>query len=448
MKITMCSALNNTHVHFELPDCGLVKIAALGRAQITSALPSADDNALIRLLIDGEIAEEFTEARDLFFEQAGPPKKLFFDPGKTKAAIVTCGGTCPGINDVIRSLVYTLYREYEVHSVLGIPYGLSGLIPSYNLGVVELTPANVDSIHENGGTFLGTSRGPQPADIMINTLERLSANMLFVIGGDGSMKAAAEIDSELRKAGKPIAVIGIPKTIDNDIYFVPRSFGFETAVGRSVEALRCAKVEAMSVQGGIGIVKMMGRESGFIAVHATLAYRNVDFVLIPESPFVMRGQGGLLEALRNKIAGRGHALIAIAEGAGQGLVFAPDTCDASGNKHFGDIAAHLMQEIEADFGARSMPYHFKYIDPSYMVRSVPADGNDRIYAATLGQYAVHAAMSGRTGMVVAQLMDKFVYIPLYLVIKKRRKINLQSSLWRSTRIWTGQGSLITANSDY
>jgi 6-phosphofructokinase 1 len=435
----------NTFRPYEFPAHGFVSIPVLGKAHVLSTLPSAGDGAAVRLLIDSELAEEFAQAKEFTFEQAGPRNNLYFDPAKTKAAIVTCGGICPGINDVIRSLVHTLHREYKISSVLGIRYGLSGLIPSYKLGILELTPGVVANIPESGGTFLGTSRGPQPVDEVIEALERLNVNILFVIGGDGSMRAAAGIDLALREGGKRIAVIGIPKTIDNDIYFVPRSFGFETAVDRTVGALRCAKVEAMSVRGGIGIVKMMGRESGFIAAHATLAYRDVDFVLVPESPFVLHGQGGLIEALENKLAANGHALIAVAEGAGQDLIPAPDESDASGNRHLGDIAAYLMREIGTDFDSRGVPCHFKYIDPSYMVRSVPAGINDRIYAATLGQHAVHAAMSGRTGMVVAQIMDKFVHLPLALVTKKRRKINPRSSLWRSVLVCTGQDSLTAAD---
>lgn len=429
----------------ELLEQGFISIPTLGKAYVESPLPSVSDGTTIRLLIDSELGEEFSKAREYTFEQAGPRRSLYFEPAKTKAAIVTCGGICPGINDVICSLVHTLHREYRISSVLGIRYGLSGLIPSYKLGFIELTPETVANIHESGGTFLGTSRGPQSVDEVVDTLERLNVNVLFVIGGDGSMKAASEINLALFRRGKSISIIGIPKTIDNDIFFVPRSFGFETAVEKSVEALRCAKVEAMSIRGGIGIVKMMGRESGFIAAHATLAYRDVDFVLVPESPFELHGQGGVLDELERKIVAKGYALIAVAEGAGQELIGVPQGSDASGNKRFGDIAAYLMREIEADFGPRGIPYYFKYIDPSYMVRSVPAGINDRIYAAALGQHAAHAAMSGRTGMVVAQIMDKFVHLPFALITKKRRKINLQSSLWRTVLACTGQGTLITWN---
>ena len=417
---------------------GLMTIPTLGRGGVESPLRAASEDAWARMSIDSELMEECATPLELGLELAGPRRRLYFDPSKVKAAVVTCGGLCPGINDVIRSLVRTLYYEYGIASVLGIRRGLRGLIPRYGLGVVELTPDVVASIHESGGTFLGTSRGPQPADEMADALERLNVSMLFIIGGDGTMKAAAALDAELRRRGSRIAVIGIPKTIDNDINFIPRSFGFETAVDKAVEALRCARTEAMSVEGGIGLVKMMGRESGFIAAHATLAFRDVDFTLVPESPFYLHGEGGLLRALEQRLSRQGFALIVAAEGAGKDLLPRSDTHDASGNAHQADIAALLMREVAADFAGRSIPYYFKYIDPSYTVRSVPAGTNDRIYCALLGQNAGHAAMSGRTGMVVGKIMDKFVHLPLALVAQKRRKMNPKSDLWRAVLACTGQ----------
>lgn len=427
---------------------GEVSIPRLGKPNVASRLAGAGEDAVTRLVIDSEFGEDFASPRELTLEKAGPRKDLYFDPAKVKAAIVTCGGLCPGINDVIRSLVRTLRREYQVASVLGIRHGLRGFMPAFRLDVRELTVDNVAAINESGGTFLGTSRGPQPEEEILDALERLNVSMLFVIGGDGTLKAARAIDAALHKNNRRIAVVGIPKTIDNDINFIPRSFGFETAVDKTVEALRCARVEALSVMGGIGLVKIMGRESGFIAAHAALAFRDVDFVLVPEAPFALHGQGGLLQALENKLRVNGHALIALAEGAGQNLIPLPDAGDASGNRKLGDIAGFLLREIAENFTARGVEHYLKYIDPSYIVRSVPASTNDRIYAATLGQHAAHAAMSGRTGMVVAQIMDQFVHLPLALVTEKRRKLNPNSSLWRSVLACTGQGPLVASEQNH
>lgn len=430
------------------PGASEVRIATLGKASVLSPLRGECDDHPARLVIDSELCEEFAEPRELLFETAGPRGRLYFDPAKSKAAIVTCGGLCPGLNDVIRSLVRVLRREYGVPSVIGIRHGLWGFMPEAKLGVVDLTLENVFSIHESGGTILGTSRGPQPPDAIVDALHRLNVNMLFVVGGDGTMKAALALDEALRREGRRVAVVGIPKTIDNDINFVPRSFGFETAVGKTVEALRCARIEAMSVQGGIGIVKIMGRESGFIAARAALAFRDADFVLTPESPFDLHGEGALLDSLAAKLAANGHALMAVAEGAGKALALKAEGEDASGNSNLADICAHLMDAIGTHFSARGVRHRFKYIDPSYIVRSVPAGVNDRVYAASLAEHAAHAAISGRTGMVVAQIMDKFVHLPLELVTARRRKIQTRSALWRSVLACTGQGDLRARSAPY
>lgn len=375
------------------------------------------------------------------FEMAGPRSLIYFDPRKVKAAIITCGGICPGINDVIRSIVMTLKRGYKSPTVFGIRYGLQGLMPSYGFDVVELDAHTVHSIHESGGTMLGTSRGPQDPAVIMDTLESMNVNMLFVIGGDGTMKAAASIEEEAGRRGTKLSVIGIPKTIDNDINFIPQSFGFETAVSKAAEAVHCAATEAASVINGVGIVKLMGRESGFIAAHAGLAQPEASFVLVPEVPFAIEGTGGLLETLEARLAERGHAVIIVAEGAGQDLMDVPDNRDRSGNRLLGDIGKLLVSAIPAHFKSKNLPCYIKYIDPSYMIRSVPANANDRVYCALLGQHAAHAAMAGRTGMVVAKIGSRFVHLPLSLVTCRRRTMNPHSDLWRSVMESTGQGRL-------
>ena len=312
------------------------------------------------------------------FELAGPRDRIYFDPSKTKCAIVTCGGLCPGINDVIRAIVMTAYNAYRVPSVLGIRYGLQGFIPSYRYDVRELTPRDVEGIHEFGGTILGTSRGPQSSSEIATALERLNISALFIIGGDGTMKAAASIQQEVARRGKHISIVGIPKTIDDDINFIPHSFGFETAVDKAADAIRCAHIEAASVFNGIGIVKLMGRESGFIAAQSALALREANFVLIPEAPFQLHGDGGLLPALERRLKLRGHAVIIAAEGAGQHLLQQNEARDASGNPVLSDVGSLLRTSI-VDYFHGKMPISIKYIDPSYIIRSVPANANDRVY---------------------------------------------------------------------
>ena len=420
-----------------------IRIQSLGTPEIDSPLSrnlATGGERRVVFTVDEELVDEGAAPRPMSFELAGPRDRIYFDPSKTKCAIVTCGGLCPGINDVIRAIVMTAYNAYRVPSVLGIRYGLQGFIPSYRYDVRELAPRDVEGIHEFGGTILGTSRGPQSSSEIATALERLNISALFIIGGDGTMKAAASIQQEVARRGKHISIVGIPKTIDNDINFIPHSFGFETAVDKAADAIRCAHIEAASVFNGIGIVKLMGRESGFIAAQSSLALREANFVLIPEAPFQLHGDGGLLPALERRLKLRGHAVIIAAEGAGQHLLQQNEARDASGNPVLSDVGSLLRTSI-VDYFHGKMPISIKYIDPSYIIRSVPANANDRVYCGFLGQHAVHAAMAGRTEMVVAKIMDRYVHIPLDLVTKKRRKLDIRSGLWRAVLESTGQGEL-------
>ena len=388
-------------------------IRTLGTPKLTSRLPYRTwvDDVRLPIQVDRELCDEFTEPVRLDFEAAGPRKKLYFDPSRAKCAIVTCGGLCPGLNDVIRAIVMEAHHAYHVPSIMGIRYGLEGFIPACGHQPMELTPERVADIHRFGGTILGSSRGPQSAEEIVDSLERSNVSILFVIGGDGSMKAALSISREVQARNLKIAVIGIPKTIDNDINFIPQSFGFETAVYKATEAIECAHTEARGMPNGIGLVKLMGRESGFIAAQATLAMKEVNFVLVPEAPFTLEGEG------------RSGAT------------------DASGNLLLGDVADLLRSEIKRYMDARGIPHALKYIDPSYIIRSVPATANDKVYCGFLGQYAVHAAMAGRTDMVVGKIQDRYVHLPLELVTRRRRKLNIYSDLWRAALESTGQGML-------
>ncbi len=421
-------------------------IAALGPPTIPSPLPyrhfSADDH-LASIRLSPEDFDEVDEETDVAFELAGPRAKLYFEPARVRAAIVTCGGLCPGLNDVIHAIVMEAHHNYHIAGTLGVRFGLQGFIAEYGHPMVELTPRNVAGIHQSGGTILGTSRGPQPIGAVVDTLERRAIDLLFVIGGDGTMKAAMRIAEEVQRRHARIAVIGVPKTIDNDINLVTSSFGFDTAVEKAGEAIRCAHTEAVSVPNGIGLVKLMGRESGFIAAQATLAIKEANYVLIPEAPFVLHGKNGLLPSLEQRLRDRGHAVIVAAEGAGQHLLSKVSRTDASGNPMLGDIAGLLMREIGDYLGQRDIPHAFKYIDPSYLIRSIPANANDRVYCGFLGQFAVHAAMAGKTGMVVSKLYGRYVHLPLHLVTRRRKTLNRASLCWQAVLESTGQHHLVS-----
>ncbi len=417
-------------------------IQQVGVPKIPSPLPLCrfvGQNEAIELNLTEEEADiEGVSNVPITFEKAGPREKTYFDTSKVKCAIVTCGGLCPGINDVIRAIVMEASHHYHVASVIGIRYGLQGFIPRYGHDLVELTPDAVSDIHEFGGTILGSSRGPQPPDEIVDALERMNVSVLFMIGGDGTMKAAASVVKEIRARGSRIAVIGIPKTIDNDINFVGQSFGFDTAVDKATEAIGCAHVEANGAFNGIGIVKLMGRESGFIAAQATLALKEVNFVLIPEASFSVEGPNGLLHQLESRLRKRKHAVIVVAEGAGQHLCQASGRTDVSGNPVLCDICTILLARIKDHFRDKGMEATIKFIDPSYIIRSVPANSQDRVYCGFLGQHAVHAAMNGKTGMVVSRLQSRYVHVPLELVTMKRKKLNIDSDYWRAVVESTGQ----------
>ncbi len=416
-----------------------LQISVLGPAKIPSDLRCGrfiPDDARIYVYVDPSQVPGGGPNPTL--EMAGPRERIYFDPTKTRCAIVTCGGLCPGINDVIRAIVLEAHHNYKVSSVLGIRYGLEGFIEDYGHTPLELTPQTVANIHEFGGTILGSSRGPQSVERIVDFLERRNISCLFVIGGDGTMRAASRIVEEVNARKVKIAVIGIPKTIDNDINFVSQTFGFDTAVGKATGAIRCAHVEALGAPFGIGLVKVMGRESGFIAAQSALALRDVDFVLVPEDPFEIHGERGFLAALTRRLRRRGHAVVVVAEGAGQKHLQATGEKDPSGNVRLGDIAGLLMAEIAAHMKNEGIDHTLKYIDPSYMVRSVPANSNDCIYCGFLGQNAVHAAMAGKTAMVVSKWNGYYVHMPLTLVTQGRKKIDVCSNYWRSVLESTGQ----------
>lgn len=373
------------------------------------------------------------------FEKAGPRENIYFEPAKTKVAIVTCGGLCPGLNNVIRSLVNELYYRYGISRILGIQYGYEGLISSYNHPVIELTPTMVSSIHLIGGTLLGSSRGEQDVEKMVDTLEILNINVLFCIGGDGTLRGAHAIHKEIEKRKLKISVGGIPKTIDNDIDLIQKSFGFETAFSIANDIIRNAHNEAYGAFNGIALVKLMGRDSGFIAANAALAIQEVNFVLIPEFTFDLYGPRGFLKVLRKRLEERHHAVIVVAEGAGQDFFdCSGGDKDISGNTKYKDIGIYLKDKISEEFNNKGFSHSIKYIDPSYIIRSAPANANDSKFCNLLAQNAVHAALAGKTDFVTGFWNNQFTLMPIEMVVAKRKKIDCEGELWWNVLEATGQ----------
>ena len=424
-----------------------ITAAVLGAPQYVSPLRlAADCNDIVcnfvadaaRVRFQAEIDTGHDEP-DLLFEKAGPRAKIFFQPARTRAAIVTCGGLCPGLNNVIRSAFLELRHNYGVPDVLGIRYGYQGLNPDTAAPPVKLTADFVDDIHTDGGTALGSSRGQQPAEVMVDYLQREKIDILLCVGGDGTQRGAHGIAAEVRKRGLPLAVVGIPKTIDNDICYIRQSFGYFTAIEKAREVLACAHNEAKGAPNGIGLVKVMGRDAGFIAAGATLASQEVNFTIIPEVPFRLDGENGFLSVLHRRIQSRGHAVIVLAEGAGQDLLpTGADAFDASGNKLHKDIGPFLRDRIAAYFKERKVPVNIKYMEPGYFIRGVPADAEDSLLCDQFARHAVHAAMAGKTDMLVGHWSGYFIHVPIAMAVAKKRNINPGRPLWNSVIAATGQ----------
>lgn len=418
-------------------------ISVVGEAKIKNPIKfgrfvEEDDAVLVNISRMNVEKKGKKTPKRIYFEPAGPRSKVYYDTSKTKCAVVTCGGLCPGLNDVIRAVVMTAYHEYRVPSVLGIKFGLEGFIPDYGHDVIELTPEYVSRIHEFGGTILGSSRGPQEPEAIVDALERMNVSILFMIGGDGTMRAASKVVKVITKRHLSISVVGLPKTIDNDINFASPSFGFDTAVETAAMAIKGAHVEATGAPWGMGLVKVMGRDAGYIAAQSALSCQEVNFVLIPEAPFDIHGEKGFLAALDKRMKTSGNAVIVVAEGAGQDLLEQAQATDASGNVRLSDIAGLLKREILAHFRDQDIEPTLKYIDPSYIIRSVPANANDRIYCSFLGINAVHAGMSGRTGLVISRWNGRYVHIPMDTVTKGKKRISTNSNYWRAVLESTGQ----------
>ena len=427
-------------------------VQSLGKGNVITPLKNKqrDDSPVYKFVDDAErilydvSVDNFFKFKDsgenpVSFEKAGPKETLFFEPAKTKVGIVTCGGLCPGLNNVIRSLVNELHYRYGISRVLGFRYGYEGLVSKYNHPVVDLTPQMVSDIHLTGGTFLGSSRGNQDVEQMVDTLEIMNINILFCIGGDGTLRGAHAIHEEINKRKLKISVGGIPKTIDNDIDLIQKSFGFETAFSIANDIIRSAHNEAQGAYNGIALVKLMGRDSGFIAASATLSIQEVNFVLIPEISFDLYGQRGFFKLLRKRLEERHHAVVVVAEGAGQDF-FEPGSHekDASGNIRHKDIGVYLKEKIKEEFDSKEFPHSIRYIDPSYIIRSAPANANDSKFCNLLAQNAVHAAISGKTDFVVGFWNNHFTVIPIPMVVAKRKKIDVEGELWWNVLESTGQ----------
>jgi len=426
----------------KLPEPHECAVATLGEATVASPLRGDDTfiDEAARIYVAAATDETSATGAPPSFEAAGPRERLFFDPGSTSVGIVTCGGLCPGVNDVIRSVVLTAYHRYGVQRVVGFRYGYAGLAADRLAVPRVLDLDDVKYAHRHGGTMLGSSRGPQDLGEMVDTLQEWEIDILVCVGGDGTLRGATALTAEITRRGLPISVVGIPKTIDNDLLWSQRSFGFMTAVEAARTVVEAAHTEAEGAYNGVGLVKLMGRYSGSIAAQATLANGDVNFCLVPEVPFTLHGEGGLLDLLERRLDERHHALIVAAEGAGQDLFDDSEDpgVDASGNTKLRDIGALLVAAIKRHCTARGMRVDLKYIDPSYTIRGLPANSMDSAFCLILGQHAVHAGMAGRTDMMVGFWNHAFTHVPLSLVTRGRKRLDAREEVFQRVLDATGQ----------
>ena len=423
-----------------------IEIKQLGKCQIPSPLKMStiygdnlanytSDAARVRYRL---IENTDAPIPDLRFEMAGPRQTLYWEPAKTRAAIVTCGGLCPGLNNVIRSVFLELYHRYGVRDVWGLRFGYEGLNAACGHEVLHLTHEMVDRIHEHGGTILGTSRGPQSPEVMVDFLQQNQIHLLFCVGGDGTLRGAKSIVDEAEKRGFPVSIIGVPKTIDNDVMYVQRTFGVMTAIEQARRVLESAHVAARSSYNGNGLVKLMGRHAGFVSCGATISSGEVNIALIPEVPFALEGKDGLFAYLHRRLESRQHAVIAVAEGAGQSLMPTQEAYDASGNRKLGDIGLFLRDQIRSYAQREGLRIDLKYFDPSYYIRSAVTTADDAMLCDQLARSAVHAAMAGRTDMVVSMWNSAYMHVPIDMAISASKQVELEGPLWAACLSATGQ----------
>eukprot|EP00668_Euglena_longa_P014128 GGOE01018102.1.p1 GENE.GGOE01018102.1~~GGOE01018102.1.p1 ORF type:complete len:494 (+),score=144.75 GGOE01018102.1:38-1483(+) len=379
--------------------------------------------------------------------RAGPRREVYFGTD-TNACIVNTGGLCPGLNSVIEELVRTL-DTYNADTIYGIRYGFLGFDTTEYMPLI-LTPHSVLNIHQRGGTILGTCRGSFNEDLILKFLKECNIGQMYVIGGDGSHRAALRIHALCKEHQLRCVVVGIPKTIDNDILFFDKTFGFDTAVEVASKVIDCSFVEASSVKNGVGVVKVMGRDSGFVARNAALSNNVVDACLIPEVPFEIKGNGGLLPWLDGHLATKHCAVIVICEAAGQQHL----PClgkDPTGHNIYEDTGKWLKKAIETHWQETGQEGKVFLIDPSYMLRSVPANTGDNMFCIQLAQAAVHTAYSGYSGVTVGRYHDLYGVMPIEMVVSGLRKVNPKGSLWQTlkTRLafYPGEKALVERHAE-
>lgn len=383
------------------------------------------------------------------FPEAGPRKELCFDPHRVKAAVVTTGGLAPGLNSVVHSIVDRHFNTYELNETLGgavygIYDGFRGLRDCASNSTTLNPKVTLDWLRQ-GGSNLGSIRFRDPqgekhlVDEIAKSITQMAIDILYVIGGDGSQLIAHKV----AQAVPSISVLGVPKTMDNDVLWVRESFGFDTTVEQATHAINALHFEAQSTR-RVGLLQFFGAESGFVAANAALASGQVDLVLIPEAFNNLSDEQlqhywkmllGHLDDRVKRQAHMPHAIVVVAEGVETALV--QQKSRKLGRK--GDFLELLKQDIAGKVrDRRGRCLEIFVNEPRHYIRSGAANAHDQIFCERLGALAVDNGLAGYTNCMVSHWLTEYVLVPLELVVQGQKSIQTSGMFWRQVETSTGQ----------
>ncbi len=340
-----------------------------------------------------------------------------------KVALLTGGGDCPGLNAVLRAFVKSAQNEHG-WGVIGVKNGFEGFLEPGGRGFVELTRESVAGLLPRGGTILGASnrcdifavrRGQGPprdeSGRVRRALRRLGARALVLAGGEGTQKAGLR----LHRLGVP--VVGVPKTIDNDLDGTERTFGFDTATHVVMAALDRLHTTAES-HDRVMVVEVMGRHAGWIALHGGLA-GGADVILVPEIPFDPRRVADRVEARRQ--AGRTFSLVVVAEGARRAdgrQVWSEGAGHDPIRDRLGGIGAQVAAEIGRLTGLETRTTVLGHVQ-----RGGTPTVYDRVLATRMGAHAARLVSERRFGRMVALHGGEMTSVPLAAAVRRLKTVD-------------------------
>ncbi len=353
---------------------------------------------------------------------------------KRRFAVLTGGGDCPGLNAVIRAVVKTfLQNDCEVYGVLN---GFNGLVND-NLKLMDY--AGVSGILPRGGTILGTTNRDNPfrfaveqengeivyedmRDKVLENLRKYDIEALVVIGGDGSLNIGAQL---ARECG--VKVVGVPKTIDNDLPCTERTFGFDTAMAMATEALDRLHTTAESHH-RVMVLEVMGRYAGWIALHSGIA-GGADVILLPEIPYHL--DSVLKKIEKRKQDGKNFSIVVVAEGAkpeGGEMSVARVVKGSFEPIRLGGIGDKVAREIEERTGIDA-----RCTVLGYLQRGGSPTAFDRVLSTRYGAAAAEACLRGEYNVMVSLYHDKIVTVYIQKVASKPQQVPVDSEIIRTGR---------------